>query len=107
MREDILPESDAGGAAGNFLEQQQDGLSLSGRHGEAAFMVAQPRDFAELAMLAKRNFILVHAKQSGVAGSQCNGEARAAVPDWSIIVAAAQVSPPADDERATGGRSSL
>jgi hypothetical protein len=107
MCEDILPESHAGRTAGDFLEQQQDGLALSGRNGKAAIMVAQPCDFAELAMLAKRNFIWMHAKQSGAAGSQNNGEARPAVPDWSIIVAAAQVNPPADNERATGGRSSL
>jgi hypothetical protein len=62
MREDILPKSHAGRTAGDFLEQQQDGLALSGPNGKAAIMIAQPRDVAELAMLAKRNFIWVHAK---------------------------------------------
>jgi hypothetical protein len=83
MRQDILPEVHAGRTAGDFLEQQQDGFALLRSQGKGAIMIAQPRDFAELAMLAKGDFILGHAINLG--RPVANAMGRAGSPDHLVI----------------------
>lgn len=60
MRQNILPKPHARRTPRYFLEQEQNRFVLSGRQRQGAVMIAQPRDFAELAVLAKGNSILLH-----------------------------------------------
>jgi hypothetical protein len=83
VRQDILPEVDASRTAGDFLEQQQDGFALLCSEGKGAIMIPQPRDFAELAMLAKGDFILGHAINLGRPVGNAMG--RAGLPDDLVI----------------------
>ena len=61
VREDVLAKSDARRTPRNFLEQQQNRFALFGRERQGAIVIAQPRDVAELTMLAKGNSVILHS----------------------------------------------
>src|SRR5689334_24814687 len=61
MRQDVLPKAHTRRTPWHFLEQQQNRLALFGSERQRAIVVAQPPNFAELAMLPKGDAILLHA----------------------------------------------